>query len=482
MNTIQKYYALLLLMVVLCTSCYKDHGNYDYKGINDIAIKIVTDSISINQFDTLRLSPEVTQFTPAKGTLKYEWYAFGDTVRYRLLSTEEQLKAPISLVPYSGYYSVVFKVTDTTTGVSTTGRYHLKVTTALAAGWLTLEQKGGSADVSLITPGNRLLLNIYSTANNGATLPADASKLYSVNYNAGGKKSQSNFMLDANNVTLVDQSGFLKIAGMKELFYVPPAKLKPEYFDVDLFGSWNIMINDGGFYFFNMMYGEGKYGDRLTVSSDYHLPPYVANGFFINVYYDQKNHRFLNFTGFDLATYPANEGGAFDLNNVPGTLRYMASSVNGSCYAILKDDAKDQMKIYTIVPGGAPTAEAHQVIANSPDMPAATGFAFSQILPLVYYSVGNKLYLYDVPANKSRVVYEFPANETITVLKMQHIAGYFDLPKPGDDRRLIIATYNGTTGTAYYLDLANTGDIANNTYTHKFEGLGKVMDMAYKKN
>ncbi len=48
----------------------------------------------------------------------------------------------------------------------------------------------------------------------------------------------------------------------------------------------------------------------------------------------------------------------------------------------------------------------------------------------MYYAAGNKLYLYDMAANQSRVIYQFAAGEQITALKLK-------------DNAITLATFDG---------------------------------------
>ena len=118
------------------------------------------------------------------------------------------------------------------------------------------------------------------------------------------------------------------------------------------------------------------------------------------------------------------------------------------------------------VANGARTSPGiNQLISNSPDIDIATKFLTSTTFKLMYYAANNKIYLYDIAANSSRLIYTFPAGYVIKEMK-----------KSGTTR-LVVATKMGVAGEIYYFDLAGTGDFVANTYTKKFTGFGDIVQL-----
>ena len=110
-----------------------------------------------------------------------------------------------------------------------------------------------------------------------------------------------------------------------------------------------------------------------------------------------------------------------------------------------------------------------QAILNSPDVQRSPDYLFSSTVKQMYYAADNKLYVYDMAANQSRVVYQFPSGEMITALQMQN-------------NTITVATYNGNAGggTVYDLPISSTGDITDNAYTRKNEGFEKIVTLTFK--
>jgi hypothetical protein len=97
----------------------------------------------------------------------------------------------------------------------------------------------------------------------------------------------------------------------------------------------------------------------------------------------------------------------------------------------------------------------------------------------LYYAVANKIYLYDVLAKSARLVYTFPVGTQVKDLKMFK-GQEWGKSNPLYNTRLVVATYNGTEGELYYLDLLPIGDIANGTYSKKFGGFGNILQINYR--
>src|SRR5690606_20983161 len=159
----------------------------------------------------------------------------------------------------------------------------------------------------------------------------------------------------------------------------------------------------------------------------------------------------------------------------------MGKSARSYYYAIFKNGSNRYL--YTINPS-APleflVSVGYQQVQDSPDLPRASSYTFSWSAPLMYYSVDNKVYLYDMLANNSRLLYQFPAGEKVTTIEMEHVSVNFLIPAtPFENKRVTAATFDGSQGRVYYLNLTATGDLVDNSYAQKFEGFGKVVSLAY---
>ncbi|HEY8388636.1 MAG TPA: PKD-like family lipoprotein [Parasegetibacter sp.] len=483
------YLIFAMLLQMLWQGCSKDLGNYDYNHINDITIRYDEDTFYVRQFDTLNIKPEVHQRIPNDASLKYQWYIYGGKIVKDeiILSNEHELNVPIPVVPYNIPYKLIFTVMDTITGVKTFHEFKVYVSNALSEGWIILEERPEGADLALIDPSGIVLRNVYSGANNGEFLPSGAHRVFS-------NKSitdQNNYVLLQDDMYLIDKFDFSYLGSYPDFFYEVPEVRNPQFaaFQTTLLLPPNLVINDGDFYTYNPLLGVGKLGARI--SGDYKLAPFMALGTstYPCVVFDQKNHRFLylasanatSLTAFIPTQTPVQP---FDLNDIQRKLLVLDKGASNQATAIFKNYHNDSCFLYNINPSTTNhslVATKYQPMHDCPDVHRAVGYAMSWSLPFIYYAVDNKVYLYDIGANNARLVYSFPAGENITSFQMEHVSVGFWIPAtPNENKRLVIATRTGNSGSVYYLQLANTGDVENNTYTHKFEGFGPIKALAYK--
>ena len=69
------FYIFLFLLSSLAIGCYDDEGNYDYKTINEVAVKL-EETYGVRKVDTVFvIRPEIRQSLATDTTnLKFEWY------------------------------------------------------------------------------------------------------------------------------------------------------------------------------------------------------------------------------------------------------------------------------------------------------------------------------------------------------------------------------------------------------------------------
>ncbi|WEK37102.1 MAG: PKD-like family lipoprotein [Candidatus Pseudobacter hemicellulosilyticus] len=489
----QLTYTLLLLLtgVVLAVSCSKDKGNYAYTPINDLTITTVADTFYVTQLDTLDIQPVITGMDPNR--VRYEWRVSPiiDPAQpltqgeIRIISRERNLHEQITLPAGSLYFFLDYVVTDTVTGVSYFKKMRFQVITDFQKGWMLLEQKAGGADMSFITPGDVIFRNVYSSTNADKPLPASAHKLISTD--AGGLLGILNMVYYDGGGYVLNNNSLAVTGGYESVFFSPPAVVQPQNLLKPSAFSWGpYTFSDGKVYAVNGIFGSKLFGTAFSQPDNkgYKVAPFVAGGLaFGGIVFDQLNHRFLydgGSTSTSLKTFPANTGLAFELSNVQKKMLTMKAGLGHilfptNFYAIFKNENNDDCFLYTINADGnmntSPVAEAQQAILNSPDVHRSPDYLFSNSIRQMYYAADNKLYVYDMAANRSRVVYEFAGGENITSLQLDN-----------NTNTITLSTYNGSAGggTVYFLPLAGTGDILNNTYSKKFSGFEKIVHLVQK--
>lgn len=484
-----KYIIYFLLAVFFLSACYKDKGNYDYHTINDITATTAKDTFRIGQFDTLRIYPAIAGADTNR--LTFEWRVYPvtdpsdplDPGRIEVISRSRNFNQAITLRPAANYYNLDFVVKDTVTGVSYFKRLYVQVTTAFQTGWMLLEQKQGNADISFISPDYIAYHGVYAAVNPGNPLPASVRNLVSINtMSLIGTLNMVYF--DGGGYTL-DNTSLQVLADYTRLFYEPPAVVQPYNMIKPSFYSYGPYALCGGkVYALNGLFASKLFGTAFTQPDNqgYTAAPFAAGGSsFGAIFFDQAHHRFLydgGGTSTSLKTFPQNAAMAYDLNKVQKKMLTMKAGLGldflpTNWYAVFKNETNDSCFLYTLNANGnfttTPVAAAMQPILNSPDVFRSPDYLFSSTIRQMYYAADNRLYVYDMAANQSRIVYRFPAGEQITALRLMNGV-------------ITLATWNGQPGggAVYYLPVAATGDISGNAYTQKLTGFEKIIAVAYK--
>lgn len=479
----------IFILAAVLNSCYKDKGNYSYQDINDITATFTADTFRVNRLDVLHIIPKLSG--PDTNRLKFEWRVVGVSNPAEPLgigeivtiSTDRAINQQITLQAGPYYYPFDFVAIDTVTNVKYFKRLYLQVTTELQSGWMLLEQKGESADISFITPTDKVVHNVYSAGNPDKPLPASARDVISIA--TGSLLGTLNLVYYDGGGYVLDNTSLRVSAPYENMFYAKPAVVNPyNMHKPSIFQFGPFTFNNGKVYALNGLYASMLFGTAYTQPDNrgYSVAPFVAGGLgYGAIFFDQANHRFLydgGSTSTSLKAFPAASGMAFDLNNVPKKMLTMKPGMGwdlwpDNWYAIFKNENNDDCFLYTVNANGnlttTPVAAATQAMLNSPDVHRSPDYLFPSTVRQMYYAADNKLYLYDMAANQSRVIYQFAAGENITALKLK-------------DNTITLATFNGNAGggTVYFLPLATTGDISGNTYSKKFTGFEKIVQLAFK--
>ena len=486
----RKIIMLMLVVSMVLTSCYKDKGNYAYHSINDVMAVTSADTFRVTRLDTLKINPEIRGLDPAR--LRFEWrvYPVADPAeplgigKIVVLSRDRNFKEPVTLQAGPSYYNFDLVMIDTVTGVSYFKQMSLQVTTAFQTGWMMIEQDaGGHTDIGFITPENKVFHNVYGAANPDKPLPSSSFKLISLN-NVGLLGSLTLVFFDNEGYTLDNTT--LEVRGKYSgIFFSPPAVIQPQnMIKPSIFSFGPYTFSAGKIYQLNGIYASTLFGAAFTQpdGAGYEVAPYVAGGLsYGGIFFDQANHRFIydgGGTSTALKTFPAASGMAYDLNNVNKKMLTMKAGMGwdlwpDNWYAVFKNEGDDSCFLYTVNANGdlttTPVAEAKQPILNSPDIQKSPDYLFSSTVKQMYYAADNKLYVYDMPANQSRMIYQFAPGEMITAMQMQN-------------NTITVATYNGSAGggTVYDLPISSTGDISGNAYTRKNGGFEKIITLTFK--
>lgn len=455
------FICLLCAATLLMTGCAKDHGNYDYKELNEIKIDVIGNFERL-KFDSLTISPVIKQSDP-NSTLTYEWKMYSPkTGATKVISKEKRLAIVVNEEPLADAYEMILKVTDQATAISSFRLFSLKVVTPFSQGWIVLNKRNAETDLDMITPANRVFQNIYKLTN-GTAIPDGGKKVYTY----FGQQEQKVFIQNSKELIQLKGNDFAKILDYNALFFEKPSVQNPQLYFMKNRDSREFIINNGDLYFMaTAVPPPTRFGDK--VSGDYYAANFMAAGSkYPGIIYDEKNGRFLQLPAnkTELSAFPVLPNDPFDMNAIGKTMVFMrAAPVTDHYYSIFKNKTDNSFHFYAINSNGNPAVK-YQKMLNVPEIEKATGFTVSSTLPLIYYAAGNKIYVYDIEMNAARKVYDLPASSNVAVLNMLNTV-------------LVVGANEGERGTVYNLNLAPTGDVSAAGKT--FTGFGSIIDMVYK--
>lgn len=493
--------SLYLYLFICCfaLACAKDKGNYEYTTLNPIAVSGLRDTITIKQFDTLKLQPTVTTKTdPEK--LNYYWYFIntsnsGGWVNVAL-SHKKDLASPIAITP--GVYTLYLMITDATNQTSEYKSFVMNVTGALPEGWLLgYNRPSNFSDAALILPSGQVI--------------TDLSLQINKRHFKGSVKTLANYSTYSNKqymFCITDQEGMsinaldFSITGFYDDFFYSAPAIKNYVADFS---------NIGDSFFEDYLFNGTKVHKRLWGSAglagfipkfplpfegDYEAAPFLMGtprqsfGAYPDVIYDEKHNRFmyvpLSQLGF--IVFPTFATTAFDLNNMGSkTLRFAYNAPDGNVTTLFKNKANDSLFVYRLdLSMARATAKLSPAVdrvavdlSKATDMTAAEFYSISPNLPMLYYSKGNKLYKYDIAANASTLIYSFANGVQITAINMLNP----QRAKPFADvgNRFAVATLEGAEGVFYEFSVLSTGSFSGNTYKKMYKNnFGKITSIYYK--
>ena len=170
---------------------------------------------------------------------------------------------------------------------------------------------------------------------------------------------------------------------------------------------------------------------------------------------------------------------------------YMQSTrrSNGLVYAVLQDPTSNKRSIYGINLGGSTIVQEMYIPdVDAPDFEKATQFAFDNRFPLLFYSVGSKLYLYNLGTKQTKELQTGLGDDEITKLKfnLYRAPDYSNLANQSEEfmnqqyRLIVCSCSNDLTagGKVTFFDVDGVGN--NISKGEQYTGFAKIVDIAYR--
>lgn len=465
---IKHFFKLIIIacIAILTFSCSKDNQSFKYEPINDIRIQDGGTSVTVVQRDSLIITPELLETLPAGDSFSYRW-----TIDSVVVSQTKNLRLKVLLSPRT--YTAIYRVTSNKNGIYALQRYKITVTGAYPDGWYIVNSKNGKGQVSLIRTDDVIFDNPMEVANN-KSYPGKPLALY--NY---GKAGFFYYFTDQNTYRF-NMNDWLEISNISST--LPGFASSLPFQNKPVFGLSNAkfdqyIVADGGLY----AGVAGNTSDDIKpfsqrIPGDYNLFHGVFPGNYnLTYFYDNKTMRFMQmgYLSRILSYSPATPAASFDMANVGKKMIAYDRGIStfdeeGIEWYYIMEDKNGRYLLSTTGEPSSSSPGYNQQMLNSPEIANADNFATSSVLKQVYYTVGNRVYLYDILANSSTLIYNFPGAYVIKDIEM--------LRKTS--KQLVIGVNNGAVGEVYYFDIDGRGQFINNTYAKKFTGFGEIIQIA----
>lgn len=480
----------LCLFVLLQQSCTKDKGNYIYTDINTVDIQTNVTTFTIEQLDQLTIKPTIVESKPnTQNQYTYEWLIFPTTTSTltqvnkevaTLLSTKKDLDTIISQPPNS--YFIQYNVINKATGIKSIKRFNVNVVASFYQGWMVMTNTNNLGKLSFIRNDDVIYLDPIKDANN---ISLKGKGIASHSGISGQLKEI--YVFTSDEILKLSANDFNIIGSDNSLFMQAPPVRMPSY-SINTSNSEQFIITNGKLHVTTVpsFFGPASKFSVAIEGAYNNLFPFTFHGDNPSTaVYDTESKKFLKVATFDrsLSLFTPNQNNKYDLNNVDKTM--VAADLGAQkIYDIIMKNDNNEFFYYAFDPNTKVNIQAlsfHQ-IQNSPNIHQAISFASSSSIGHIYYATEDKIYLYDILANTSRLLYQFSNNTKIKMLSMYKYKGWgaASVTDPIFNKRLVVAANNGTQGSVYYFSIAPTGDFENQTFSKVFTGFGEIEHINYR--
>lgn len=499
----------ILITSLALASCYKDIGNYSYHDINKVTFGNFDTIAGYTTFfnDTFKLSPNLlsTQNKTNDSDYTYKWTYRPTSVLSAaadsLLSTSRNLNKLITLAP--GSYTLMYKVTDKTTGVEFHVKTTMVVSTAVYEGFLVLNDVSGKSRLDMLSFNkSKSAFTQYTDVlqKQGSTVPMDGQpyQLLCMNYVRTGLVPQNYaiFIATSNTTNRINQETFTWDPTYNIRYLTvgnPPQNFTAQHFtgayiNTNSSTTMYMYAGDGNMYCYSTNAGYAFRYEPLNVYSTGGAPfkttPWVATDGSSAVFYDADGRNFVVAANVSAAfvqkpTVNLNYPTGYDLLWMDCNYYPEAGQVKRT-YAVLKDPATGKIYLLRFTLGAA--QDYFQEITGT-DIATASLFTVSPDYGYLFYSAGGRVYEYDLSLKQSFLMVD-KGSAQISYLNFPHIfdrynnANYVNWTK-----QLAVGSYDpvgpyGANGTLeqYTIQPVN-GQI---TLGNSWSGFGKIVSLAYR--
>lgn len=491
-------------MALAISACKKDIGNYDYQDINEWAISEIEGSYSAFQGGVLNITPTISYSKDSSNDpskYSYKWTSIDNSstpITKRTIAQTKDLNWTVSNPSSNTAYTLLYEVTEKSTGLTFRKSTKLTVSSNISDGWLVLNDINGEARLDFFNYVNNdfLHFNDILASNSTLTLSGKPKLVYFYQrrdpFSVVVAKSiivgtdQASFIINTQSNTF---SSFTNITNSMSN-YVPA----PYYADkIRAQGKSYLayMLDSKGQLFYEnatVGYAFGTRVNRLITGQDVTISPYFAEAYGNNstyaLMYDVVNKRFLEHKNYNASSsVPATTSTLFDPGNMNMDLMFMdyTPAISGQTYAILKNNANKIYLARIVCNASSFNPRAFDEVM-APEMLNATQFAIDPSEGYIMYLVGSKVYRYN-PFDQSNTMIVDLGSRKVSLLKYQRFVLSPSAVRNAEyGKKLIICSYDeANSNTSGTMDLYTVPNLNGAVSLYRsFSGLGKIVDVSYR--
>lgn len=485
----------IIVVFMLLTGCYKDDNNYIVDDVNQAVITTSQEDYTVLQLSELSIQPDVSSSLHDGDDYTYEWEIFEpkefddftDRIPYsEVLATTKDLNE-IIFTP-AGRYTLLYTVTNNTTGVKSFKTLNLTVNSGFYEGLVVGYQRDNQPELGFIRADGELGFDLVETLNGEAmtgTLEKVNTLIVKSLRRIGVTTSSNHYQFDADEFKILQDKN--------SLFNVFPTTFKSSYFGGNKLNGYDapsdvFYINNGKVYadmgpdFGGSM--AGMYSQPFYYETgDYNLFPFLFNGSGgTQIYfYDNLNGKFLqtSYNERTLSDVPFHATDKFDPRDVKKTAIAAMLGYNKDVYYVMQDGG--DYYVYTMIQYNSFKAGDIQLVnlASAPEFEKAQIFDARTDQRYIYYAVNNKLYMYNVTTNSARLVLTIAADEEIADIHVYKTNMWQNTIDESFNKRIYIAANKGEAGKVYQYGLSTDGTLSNSA-EEIFEGFGQIVNINYR--
>jgi hypothetical protein len=489
MTTMKKIYILAAgLLFLLATACNKDDSTGATGPIATLKVSGLKDTFYVfTHQDFLKANPVVenetsfdyywtlisTDFKPGQGAVTADTLARTKDLNY------EVLQAP-------GIYYLVLNAKDKATSVVRQKIMVANISTLTMNGWYLLKDKDGKTDLDFIHSTGRIN-NWIANYNGGKSLDGNAVKMAFAPSFRTTPTSTTYFptfmVLSANDAAIYRVDNGAMVMNFDNMFFSKPAVRKPQSIMQPVSPQFLYLINDGKAYNLNKgtLFANGPVNINNQVYDN--ISPITGVGSAGLCW----NARAKSIFSIDNGNFTELKANGVQLQKMNADLKWMAGYAGSRSVALLLfRNPQDTGYLFKLnVQTGPLLYNTGQLITTvdtlKPEhkLMSASVIGGNYDVDLVYYAVGDKIYMTDVASAQENLQFTLPAGETVTAIQHIKFPESQGNPPPASTlTNIAIATYKDGRYKVYLHPISGTGTISALPQAN-FEGEGRVSSVIY---